>query len=1544
MHRARRTRKQAQTITNVRRAPSSGANKTSPEDLVAFPRSAVRTAAKGRQWLLSDSSDSEGKRAGGEGPQRLGTADSKIGSNPLCRQLFLANTAGEESARVVTVCGKTPNAEPIRELGVDKAASSNESSPLAVFPSSVARKNRKGKTYFLLDDPVASDSSPENRGPAEQHGNKSPLLGPSTQVSPRQVIPATGSALGAASSPSPRSQVISLAGGVRESGRRDITASAHETPEATNPLFRIGDNAADLASPCVLPPCQTDLDESVASCDAVGESPGSHSPAPPPQRTPQGGQSHQPGPVRQKQLQPCVTSHEEPSQRGRKQHCITTRLQRIDQNASGSKGRGTAGDNGGINNGGGENHATTTTYHHNIDAHDISPMLSSSTPNLRLAGVRPRHAPAGAPSSRKTPAAGRHVSQARASPRVPTTAAQDAFDVPPTTTPPTKTPPATALPTTTPTTGLTPFADSSGNHGGIGGKEVNFDRSHSRLQELPACSPGTCAHPGMPVSAAKPLLAPNFTPTPRGVGSARKGHGRGARTPTTPLRGHDDGDGDGAFTANAGTRSGLRVRGGHWAGQPDGSCWGVLDAAQAMMLASATKAAAPGTQAPMGMATPSRIDAATPSVAAWSQSVTPSALACTQAAMRDVGAACVQAATPSALAYPAAGNRTRAHDREGSAVLAQTRKESDALPAVAATFPVSRAADGDATGDGNSGIRHATPVPSSLPERGGQSPMSPAVLAAGAVPPLFEEPFSASPIHLAESTRPVPPGPSAPSTPRFGAGPATTRGTWQAADGLAPAGGSITMDAPSPSIRMGDGDLSAVGDAPTPTSFGLPALPATSVEATSLQDTFHTADSGGPGGPGGSGGPASGEEGGGSGEDDSVCLLSHSHGGVSTRAKTDGRGPWSIHKDEEFLSSPLAPTVPPALPVSPHQGAARHKGREGHHEGELVTSASLRHERSPGQPRAPASVDSGGGVPCDGMSPSFAASAQDVGDAAVDNDALSLHRCHMRVERHPDHHATRAQVGPQGRQVAAPVVVVPAGTVGYASAPCVPGLGDDAYLGICAAGLRSVDGSYLDDDGHAASSAGKPASSSAGIRTVSLMEPAREGDTPANVSGQSRASSAAAGLGTPKTWALSVAGGPLDAPASPPAVLVETPHHLVTWGAARGLRDGPQGGGNGGDCPGGDGDDSEDDGGGGVFVASAARSRPGRRRHRRCVLEDSDSDGSGSEHAVAGVDVGPVGPAKHPTGHVGEIGVGRAGEGYESDGDKDEVVVILLDEEEEEEEGGDVDGSDGDSAGVVVIDEYTPPWDEPRTPVAKGTAARRRQWVPPACPATEPPRRKGAWGDRDRLPTGDAPPQRKPLSPYNANIPLPRGTVEWALDRSPTPGGKPKGTPTPAKGEGVKGAAAIARAAAVRGVDACVSGAAFQRQKEALTTAIYAEVNAAVFGGRLPGALEIGWSPHLTRTAGITNYKQQACKGVPPLHIASISLSTKVLDDSDKLRQTLCHEMCHVAAWLLDRSAKPPHGKVFKKWASMVQARYPDVQVTTCHSYKVRGALVNAWI
>ena len=41
-----------------------------------------------------------------------------------------------------------------------------------------------------------------------------------------------------------------------------------------------------------------------------------------------------------------------------------------------------------------------------------------------------------------------------------------------------------------------------------------------------------------------------------------------------------------------------------------------------------------------------------------------------------------------------------------------------------------------------------------------------------------------------------------------------------------------------------------------------------------------------------------------------------------------------------------------------------------------------------------------------------------------------------------------------------------------------------------------------------------------------------------------------------------------------------------------------------------------------------------------------------------------------------------------------------------------------------------------------------------------------------------------------------------------------------------------------------------------------------------------------------------------------MELSAKVVDRLERLELTLAHELCHAACWVLNHTAKPPHGQV----------------------------------
>ncbi|GAA6033333.1 hypothetical protein JCM8097_006697 [Rhodosporidiobolus ruineniae] len=111
-------------------------------------------------------------------------------------------------------------------------------------------------------------------------------------------------------------------------------------------------------------------------------------------------------------------------------------------------------------------------------------------------------------------------------------------------------------------------------------------------------------------------------------------------------------------------------------------------------------------------------------------------------------------------------------------------------------------------------------------------------------------------------------------------------------------------------------------------------------------------------------------------------------------------------------------------------------------------------------------------------------------------------------------------------------------------------------------------------------------------------------------------------------------------------------------------------------------------------------------------------------------------------------------------------------------------------------------------------------------------------------------------------------------------------------------------------------------------------------GKGLPDGIEVVWNNRMRNTAGRASWKttkhHSPSKGtIRTSHTASIELATKVTDTPEKLKHTLAHELCHLAAWAIDGEMKPPHGGAFKRWAARIHLVRPDIVVTTTHAYEI---------
>ena len=127
----------------------------------------------------------------------------------------------------------------------------------------------------------------------------------------------------------------------------------------------------------------------------------------------------------------------------------------------------------------------------------------------------------------------------------------------------------------------------------------------------------------------------------------------------------------------------------------------------------------------------------------------------------------------------------------------------------------------------------------------------------------------------------------------------------------------------------------------------------------------------------------------------------------------------------------------------------------------------------------------------------------------------------------------------------------------------------------------------------------------------------------------------------------------------------------------------------------------------------------------------------------------------------------------------------------------------------------------------------------------------------------------------------------------------------------------------------------FKRRRHDLSQELFVKFDKAMTNGRLGSCTTVEWSNKLRTTAGLTRLFKRR-NGFEYDRIAVIELSTKVVDEEDRLRDTLLHELCHAAAFVIDGVTKPPHGKCFKKWAKLAMARIPGTSVTTTHDYEIQ--------
>jgi predicted SprT family Zn-dependent metalloprotease len=188
-----------------------------------------------------------------------------------------------------------------------------------------------------------------------------------------------------------------------------------------------------------------------------------------------------------------------------------------------------------------------------------------------------------------------------------------------------------------------------------------------------------------------------------------------------------------------------------------------------------------------------------------------------------------------------------------------------------------------------------------------------------------------------------------------------------------------------------------------------------------------------------------------------------------------------------------------------------------------------------------------------------------------------------------------------------------------------------------------------------------------------------------------------------------------------------------------------------------------------------------------------------------------------------------------------------------------------------------------------------------------------------------------------------------------------------------------ARAAAVAEKKATAARkVAFNADKHALAANLLSYLDEHVTSSQLSilsastGGVQVTWSKTLRSTAGRANWRRSVTrpqtgspiKGSPVKglvrgekvkveHFANIELAEKVIDSEERLVNTLAHEFCHLANFMVSGVRDQPHGASFKRWADeataclaragigqngmddRVRESWGKCKVTTKHSYEI---------
>ncbi|KAB0797630.1 hypothetical protein PPYR_08623 [Photinus pyralis] len=127
----------------------------------------------------------------------------------------------------------------------------------------------------------------------------------------------------------------------------------------------------------------------------------------------------------------------------------------------------------------------------------------------------------------------------------------------------------------------------------------------------------------------------------------------------------------------------------------------------------------------------------------------------------------------------------------------------------------------------------------------------------------------------------------------------------------------------------------------------------------------------------------------------------------------------------------------------------------------------------------------------------------------------------------------------------------------------------------------------------------------------------------------------------------------------------------------------------------------------------------------------------------------------------------------------------------------------------------------------------------------------------------------------------------------------------------------------------------FKNFKNELLTRLFKLYNEKVFDNKIPEDTPLEWNDKMIRTAGFCYCRKITRRTGIIERKARIVLSTKVVDACNRLRDTLIHELCHAATWIIN-GVDNGHGEFWKAWATKAITVFPELPpIKRCHDYVI---------